>query len=349
MMNIKLSGRELENLSDALLDAYRSYNDLKRMVRFELDEHLERIVGRGKLNDVVLDLIDWAESEGKLQHLIIGAYTQNQGNPVLKEFYATVFKRQFILSPVSVPSSIGPEIAWKGSTEEIELQSFFRHQPDWYDVGFLKRAIAQSASVCRIEIPSRNTQGTGVLIAPQLVLTNYHVFQSFQSDEGDRLEVNPEDVWLYFGCVTDEDGTEIKGEALQLDQQNPIVRSSSTDRLDYVLLRVDSKIRRHDNIQPAKLGVQNSLSPRMGINLLHHPAGDSMKLSISLDGITDVDRHTGRVQYVNRAVGGSSGSPGFDENWQLVALHHAERSKSFGSIREGILFSSIYPEIQSFL
>ena len=345
-MDIKLSRRETENLSDALLDAYRSYNNLKRMVRFELDINLETEVGRGKLKDVVFDLIDWADETGKLQHLIIGAHAQNPGNPVLKEFYATVFKRQFILSPVSVPSAIGPEIAWKGFTEEVELQSFFRPQPDWYDVGFLKRAIAQSASVCRIEIPSRNTQGTGVLIAPQLVLTNYHVFQS---DEGDRPLVNPEDVWLYFGCVTDEDGTETKEKPLQLDRDNPIVGSSSTDRLDYVLLKVDNIIRHHDLIKPAKLGLQTSLSPRMGIHLLHHPAGDSMKLSISLDGITHVDRHTGRVQYINKAVGGSSGSPCFDENWQLVALHHAERSKSFGSIREGILFSSIYPEIQPFL
>jgi len=73
-----------------------------------------------------------------------------------------------------------------------------------------------------------------------------------------------------------------------------------------------------------------------------------MKLSISCDGITGVYADRGLVQYVNKTSGGSSGSPCFNENWHLVALHHAQRAKSFGSIREGILFSSIYPEIKPY-
>jgi hypothetical protein len=37
--------------------------------------------------------------------------------------------------------------------------------------------------------------------------------------------------------------------------------------------------------------------------------------------------------------------PCFDENWYLVALHHAQKAKTFGSIREGILFANIYQDI----
>lgn len=67
---------------------------------------------------------------------------------------------------------------------------------------------------------------------------------------------------------------------------------------------------------------------------------------ITCDGITGVYPNSGLVQYINKAAGGSSGSPCFNENGELVALHHAQRSKSFGTIREGILFSSIYHNLE---
>jgi hypothetical protein len=62
---MKLSGAEQKKLSEALLDAYRSHNALKRMVRFQLDKTLEAIAGSGILNDVVFNLIDWAEAQGE--------------------------------------------------------------------------------------------------------------------------------------------------------------------------------------------------------------------------------------------------------------------------------------------
>ncbi len=78
-----------------------------------------------------------------------------------------------------------------------------------------------------------------------------------------------------------------------------------------------------------------------------------MKVSISRDGITGVYQERGLIQYVSKTEPGSSGSPCFDENWNLVALHHAQRDRMFssirGTIREGILFNSIYQEIESYL
>ena len=339
---MKLSGDEQKKLSEALLDAYRSHNALKRMVRFQLDEHLEAIAGRGILKDVVFDLINWADAEGKLERLIIGAYEENSGNPKLKAFYETVFQTRFITHPIITARNSGPDINWLGSIEEVQLQSFWQPQPDWYDVGFLKRAIEQAASVCRIEIPIQNIKATGVLIAPRLVLTNYHVFNL---DESDDMQANALNAILRFGCFTAENGIETEGQSFALDKQNPILHFSHTEKLDYVLLQVDSSILGTKEVKPAQWKINNSLIPKMGINLLQHPSGDSMKLSISCNGIAGVYSERGLIQYVNKAAGGSSGSPCFDKNWKLVALHHAERAKSFGSIREGILLSSIYQDI----
>ena len=85
-----LLGFEIEELFEALLDAYRDYNKLQRMVRFKLGENLERLAPRGDLETVVFSLIDSAEARGKLQPLIIGAYEQNPDNQKLKKIFQTI-------------------------------------------------------------------------------------------------------------------------------------------------------------------------------------------------------------------------------------------------------------------
>ena len=74
-----------------------------------------------------------------------------------------------------------------------------------------------------------------------------------------------------------------------------------------------------------------------------------MKVAISSDAVTGVYRESGKIQYVNKTMVGSSGSPCFNDSWKVVALHRALKYRSFGSIREGILFGAIFPEIEEFL
>jgi len=71
-----------------------------------------------------------------------------------------------------------------------------------------------------------------------------------------------------------------------------------------------------------------------------------MKLVLSVDGVRDIypDRHV--VHYRSRTAGGSSGSPCFDDDWRLVAVHRAERSRPTGSIREGVLFHDVLEAIK---
>ena len=74
----------LEQLHDALLDAFRSHDSLKRMVRFELDQNLDEVAGQGPLTDVVYRLVEWADAEGRLGDLLRGARAQNPGNERLR-------------------------------------------------------------------------------------------------------------------------------------------------------------------------------------------------------------------------------------------------------------------------
>lgn len=345
---MKLSGEDLKKLVNAIVSAYPTQDDLAMMVQFELEENLDAIAGGGNLKQLVFNLVTkWAIPRGKIYRLIIAAYQTNPDNPELQEFYeSVVLKKRFIVNPTLDVTDFGPDIDWKGETDEVQLQSWLKPEPDYWDVGFLKRAIEQSVSVCRLEISSRNIMGTGVLITPNKVLTNYHVLQP---SEEDNLESNALNAVLKFGCFTSDNGVETQGKSFQLDRQKPILHSSQTEALDYVLLQVEPQITQEKEIKPARWDAHKLPIAKMGINVLQHPEGDSMKLSVSQDGITGVYKNSGLVQYVNKTALGSSGSPCFDENWFLVALHHAQRAKTFGTIREGILFASIYPEIKDIL
>lgn len=240
---------------------------------------------------------------------------------------------------------VGPAFDWKGPTEELELQAWFKPDPEFIDVGYLRRVIERAASVCRVEIVKKQRPGTGVLIAPNLLLTNYHVLKMTEAED---MEENARDCTVTFGLITGNQPDDSTHLTFKLAAATPILKSSPVHKLDYVLLQVEDRIAQVEGIEHSAL-TEELPSSGMALSILQHPAGGTMKLAMSANGVTGVYQDRGLVQYVTRAAGGSSGSPCFNDDWKVVALHHAERSKAFGAIREGILASAIRAEIKEYL
>jgi hypothetical protein len=76
---------ELQELYHALLSAFPTVDELKHMVRFELDEQLEHIAAGQDLGDIVFNLITWAEAQGQLVELIQAARNYNPENLYLQQ------------------------------------------------------------------------------------------------------------------------------------------------------------------------------------------------------------------------------------------------------------------------
>jgi endonuclease G, mitochondrial len=238
----------------------------------------------------------------------------------------------------------GPDIEWRGTQDAVQLQGLLRADPEWLDVGFLRRAIARAAGVCRVEVGATGARGTGFLLRSRdLVLTNHHVIDGGAGG----LEATAKTVQVRFGCMTLAGGGEEAGLVFPTHGDAPLLKSSPTERLDYALLRIAPAILAAESLEPAPLRPVEPLG-KSALNLLQHPFGGPLKVAFSSDAVTDV--LGGRlVQYVSRSAVGSSGAPCFDDDWQVVAIHHAERSRAFGVIREGILLSAILPELGEFL
>ena len=243
----------------------------------------------------------------------------------------------------SAEVSVGPDIDWRGP-DEVQLQSFNWFQPDYMDGGFLMRATDRARSVCQVRVPEKQ-KGTGFLIGPNLLLTNYHVLES-PNIPGDKKEENAPNVELCFGFTSTAEGGEAEGEVFKLAAENPIVESSNDEELDFVLLRVENKIKTAEGIKP--LTYKPGAPADTSLNIIQHPNGGPLMFAFSSNGVTGT-YDDGKIQYTNKAAGGSSGSPCFNDKWDLVALHHAERSTWKGIRREGIQFSYIYQRIRNYL
>jgi endonuclease G, mitochondrial len=242
-------------------------------------------------------------------------------------------------------SDTASKISWHDPLEGEELQSWFQSEPEFLDVGFLANAIQQSVSVCKVEVQNQGNFGTGFLIAQRLLLTNYHTLKVHEDTD---IEANANSTVLHFGCFSSSLGKE-KGQTFRLSREQPILKQSPVHQLDYVLLQVDDNILQANEIRPVSWNLQQKLSRRMSLNILQHPEGSVMKLSMTCNAVTGIYEDTSRIQYVSRTTDGSSGSPCFDDNWNVVALHHSRQSTPVRSVGEGILFKSILGEIESFI
>ncbi|HEX8435682.1 trypsin-like serine peptidase, partial [Archangium sp.] len=81
--------------------------------------------------------------------------------------------------------------------------------------------------------------------------------------------------------------------------------------------------------------------PGSPIIIVQHPQGDRLRLAIETNGIIGVNAARTRVTYRTHTLGGSSGSPCFNQDWTLVALHHSGGPGFSAPYNEGIPISTL--------
>lgn len=221
---------------------------------------------------------------------------------------------------------------------------------------FFTRGWVALGRICKISM-GNDDFGTGFLIGPDLVLTNYHVMQ--QAISGMR---SPEDVRLTFDFRR-EKGQELSGPRVKLaiagaSDANPtpwlidsspmtederqgraadIDQATSDEFLDFALCRIDVAIgddngphggpRGHFSLYPP--GPEFAFTKGTALTVIGHPTSPENPLvsrpqvfAIEPDSVIAVNPSKTRVRYRTNTLKGSSGSPVLSPAWQLVALHH---------------------------
>jgi hypothetical protein len=186
----------------------------------------------------------------------------------------------------------------------------------WYKIGLDRAKV-----VAKILNPAGDGFGTGFLVrggdlVPALgdeilLLTNAHVVSNDPAVRQKYGSLEPDDATIAFEAFEAVAGQQFRAKEL--------LWTSAPDQLDATLLRIDPPV---PSLQPYSLarnlpvvdGVQK-------VYVIGHPGGRTLSISLNDNLLLDWDDRL--VHYRAPTEGGSSGSPVFNQQWQLIGLHHA--------------------------
>ncbi len=185
---------------------------------------------------------------------------------------------------------------------------------DLLDINFLELGISMGRAVGRIAIGSE--MGTGLLVGPSLLMTNFHVLSS--ALEAARAVVR-------FDYQENNSGQISQFQDFRLSPNAFFVGDKD---LDFTIVGVEfvSRTGRALSEYPwvkliADLGKAEDGD---SLNIIEHPRGGFKQIAFRNNTIITIPRERNDfLYYTTDTEPGSSGSPCFNDQWELVALHHS--------------------------
>lgn len=184
---------------------------------------------------------------------------------------------------------------------------------------YLERGLVAARAVGRIEVVGPRgavvAYGTGFLVADGVLVTNAHVLTTAAEVARSRVQ---------FRYELDIDGNELAPVTFQLlGTTEPIINtdldvavvavapqsSDGTALRDFGWLRLDPR--------PEKGAIGEYLT------IIQHPNGERKQICVRENKLLKYDANGPFIWYQTDTVGGSSGSPVFNNSWDVVALHHS--------------------------
>jgi endonuclease G len=185
---------------------------------------------------------------------------------------------------------------------------------DLMSINYLELGLAAARSVGRVRIRGAGAQtlgyGTGFLVSPRLLLTNNHVLEDAATAANSRVEFNYQE---------DVTGRPLSVVSFELD---PAMFFVTDVGLDFSLVAVQDADERLGEFGWLRLfGEEGKAVIGDCLSIIQHPSGEPKQLALRDNELVDVlDRF---LHYRTDTQRGSSGSPVFNDQWEVVALHHS--------------------------
>lgn len=277
------------------------------------------------------------------QHLESIIREMDSGNPLPVGKVASRKSRAIIGTTPNLPSAIenrqrallqqsdDPAIA------QIRLERILQGN-ELSDVNYLAQGLSCARSVCRVVLRSQGRligYGTGFLVAPGVLLTNHHVLPS--------VELVGEAVaqFRYERTITGAEATPVE---YAFETTPPPILNRD---LDFALVAVGPPTSLAGGMLTAAKNVSLDefgylyLNPQPGkafigefLTIIQHPNGERKQVCVRENRLLKYDDNGPYLWYQTDTVGGSSGSPVFNNSWEVVALHHSGVPKS--EVRGGV-------------
>jgi hypothetical protein len=287
-----------------------------------LNKGIEELIPPASLSNIVFELVSVAQrNPGWTERLVKAAQKDSPRQKILN-----------VIGELRFLTATGPAGA-TASLEKIVRTGRFENV-----VTYASKLLQFRRRICRVE---GNKVGTGFLVGPDLVLTNYHVVDDYINGAHDTkhlacrfdysIERNGESRGTISALAAAPAGLVAWSKYSEFDpgDQGGLPRATE---LDFALLRLSAPIG-NERISEAAAPDQDdsrgwitvssqpiTLMPKDVILILQHPKGDPLKMTQGI--VTEQNANDTRVRYDADTDAGSSGSPCFDSMLNLVALHH---------------------------
>jgi len=194
--------------------------------------------------------------------------------------------------------------AWKGRAGPA-LEKIIGKQSTLVPVSFLERGLQCTQAVVRI-LCADGGYGSGFLIEDDLLVTNNHVIRSPEEAGKARVEFNFQKLL---------DGRDASVETVECEPGSFFLTSQENDFTVVKLRGNPSQRWRPLRLEKASVRADDR------VNIIQHPGGKEKQLSYFHNIVAFAG--SDRVQYLTDTLPGSSGSPVFDKEWRVVAVHHS--------------------------
>jgi endonuclease G len=198
---------------------------------------------------------------------------------------------------------------------DMVLERVIGKTADFLFVEFFEQGLFASRAVGRIVTDlggGKRGLGTGFMVSPRLLLTNHHVLPT-----NDRAAASV----IEFNYQRDRHLRELTRRTFRLAPGQFFLNDKE---LDFALVAVDPG---GDQAGLAAFGwcpliaEEGKIKEGEPINIVQHPMGDLKQVVVSENRLVQLlEPH---AHYQADTLPGSSGSPVFNKQWEVVALHHS--------------------------
>jgi len=197
---------------------------------------------------------------------------------------------------------------WHG-TDIKDLQEKIIGENTLRHIRVLEQALEAARAVVHLRVSGANQDqwfGTGFLIAPDLLMTNNHVIhnlaEGIDAEYSFNYQLGREGKVLEIVLAHAAKNGLFHTEAA-LDYTVVQLANSPGDTFGY--LRLASKVPGKDD----------------RVTIIQHPGGHLKKISMQNNFVSYSDNRT--TQYTTTTLPGSSGSPVFNDDFEVIAIHHS--------------------------